>query len=92
MLQVAESRANPETIAIGETFQRGFAALVIGPEDSADIAVVALNTGRILKRIKAPVAPTNLGASPDGATLYVSAGGSISAIAIDTGHAEAHRR
>jgi DNA-binding beta-propeller fold protein YncE len=62
------------------------AALVIGPEESADIAVVALNTGRILKRIKAPVAPTNLGASPDGATLYVSAGGSISAIAIDTGH------
>ena len=135
VLQFAESGANPERIAVDESFQRSLAplpdgralvvsrigagprvvvvapgkdpvklvetaedtrnpttavgsdraALLIGPENSPDIAIVALNTGRILKRIKAPAGPTNLGASPDGKTLYVSAGGSISALTIETG-------
>jgi hypothetical protein len=135
VLQFAESGANPERVAVDETFQRGLAplpdgralvvsrigsgprvvvvapgkdpvkllesgeetrnpmtpvgtdraALLIGAGDTPDIGIVALKTGRILKRIKAPAVPTNLGASPDGATLYVSAGGSISAIAIETG-------
>jgi DNA-binding beta-propeller fold protein YncE len=57
------------------------AALMIG----SDIGIVAVNTGRILKRIKTTVTPTSLGASPDGATLYVAAGGSISATVIATG-------
>jgi hypothetical protein len=61
------------------------AALLVGAGESPDIGLVALNTGRILKRLKATVRPVTMGASPDGATLYVSAGGSIFALAIETG-------
>jgi eukaryotic-like serine/threonine-protein kinase len=80
LVETGEDTRNPMT-AVGSDR----AALLIGPEDSPDIAIVALNTGRILKRIKAPAVPASLGASPDGATLYFAAGGSISAISIETG-------
>jgi hypothetical protein len=61
------------------------AALLIGPDNALDIGIFALNTGRILKRIKTTGVPTSLGASLDGSTLYAATGGSIHAITIATG-------
>ena len=46
---------------------------------------MAVNSGRILKRLKAPGNVTSLAASPDGAVLYATAGGSISALPVDGG-------
>jgi hypothetical protein len=60
---------------------------MIGSGTAREIAVVAVDTGRILKRLKAPAGITSLGASPDGATLYVSAAGSIAALPVDGGPA-----
>jgi eukaryotic-like serine/threonine-protein kinase len=59
------------------------AALMIGPITSPEIAIVALKSGRILKRLEAPGTVTSLAASLDGATLYASSDGSIVAVPID---------
>src|SRR5688500_536430 len=59
------------------------AALMIGPITAPEIAIVAVNSGRILKRLKAPGNVTSLAASPDGATLYASSDGSIVAVPVD---------
>ena len=61
------------------------AALLIGSAAAPEIAIVAVNSGRILKRLKAPGNVTSLAASPDGAVLYATAGGSISALPVDGG-------
>ena len=80
LVETGEDTRNPMT-AVG----RDRAALLIGSPDSPEIAVVALNTGRILKRFKTQGVPASLDASPDGTKLYVAAAGSISAISVDTG-------
>ena len=56
------------------------AAVVIGEETAADIAIIATDSGRIVHRFRAPAQLTSLGASPDGTTLYLSAAGTISAV------------
>ena len=63
------------------------AALMIGPITAPEIAIVAVNSGRILKRLKAPGNVTSLAASPDGATLYASSDGSVVAVPVDGGSA-----
>ena len=80
LVETGESTRNPMS-AVGTDR----AALIIGPDDAPEIAIVAVNTGRILKRIKPQGVPNALDASPDGATLYVAVGGSISAIDIEKG-------
>jgi hypothetical protein len=80
LVETGEDTQNPMT-AVG----RDRAALLIGSGDAPEIAVVAVNTGRILKRFKTQGVPASLDASPDGTKLYVAAAGSISAIAVDTG-------
>ena len=59
------------------------AALMIGPVAAPEIAIVAVNSGRILKRFQAPPKITSLGASPDGATLYATSAGSVLAMSTD---------
>ena len=56
------------------------AAVVIGSGATADIAIVESSTGRIVERFPAPPRLTSLAASPDGATLYAAAGGTISVL------------
>ena len=56
------------------------AAVVIGSGTTSDIAIVVADSGRIVERFPAPARMSSLAASPDGRTLYVSAGGSISAL------------
>jgi hypothetical protein len=80
LVETGEDTRNPMT-AVG----RDRAALLIGSGDAPEIAVVAVNTGRILKRFKTQGVPASLDASTDGTKLYVAAAGSISAIAVDTG-------
>jgi hypothetical protein len=63
------------------------AALMIGPITAPEIAIVAVNSGRILKRLEAPGNVTSLAASPDGATLYASSDGSVVAVPVDGGTA-----
>jgi hypothetical protein len=52
---------------------------------ASDIALVSADTGRIVRRIKAPGEVVSLDASPGGETLYVAAGGNIHAIPADGG-------
>ncbi len=61
------------------------AAIMIGSGPSSEIAIVATDTGGIVKRVKAPPGIVSLAASPDGKTLYYTAGGSIFALAVDGG-------
>src|SRR5688500_19694810 len=63
-------------IAVGDQH----AALIIGSGTTSDIAVVVAKSGRIVERFPAPPRIASLAASPDGRTLYVAAGGSISAL------------
>lgn len=60
-------------------------AVVIGSATPPEIAIVAVNSGRILKRLRAPGSVTSLAASPDGAVLYATADGSVSALPVDGG-------
>jgi len=60
-------------------------ALLMG--DPNDFAVMAIETGRLIKRFKAPPDVTSLGASPDGLTLYYASRGSIAAVSVDGGPA-----
>jgi hypothetical protein len=46
---------------------------------------VAVDSGRILKRLAAPTNVTSLAASPDGRMLYASADGSVVALPVDGG-------
>jgi hypothetical protein len=62
------------------------AALLIGTAAAPEIAIVAVDSGRIMKRLKAPGSVTSIAASPDGATLYVTHGGSVSAVPVDGGN------
>ena len=80
LVETGEDTRNPMS-AVGTDR----AALIIGPDAAPEIAIVALNSGRILKRFKTQGMPASLEASPDGATLYVAVGGSISAINTETG-------
>jgi hypothetical protein len=80
LVETGEETRNPMT-AVGNDR----AALLIGSADSPQIAVVALNTGRLLKLFKTRSVPVSLDASPDGTTLYMAAAGVISAISVDTG-------
>jgi tRNA A-37 threonylcarbamoyl transferase component Bud32 len=54
------------------------AAVVMGAAASPDIAIVHIADGRLIRRFKSP-APTmtSLAASPDGRTLFYTAGGSV---------------
>ena len=61
-------------------------ALTIGAT-TPEIAIVAVNSGRILKRLKAPGPITSLAASPDGRMLYVTSDGVVSALPADGGTA-----
>ncbi|CAN5685204.1 hypothetical protein BH24ACI5_BH24ACI5_20090 [soil metagenome] len=61
------------------------AALLIGPASAPEIALVAVKSGRIVQRLKAPGQVTSLAASPDGAVLYATAGGSVWALPVDGG-------
>ena len=61
------------------------AALMIGSGIVPEIAIVAVDSGRIVKRLKAPAGLTSLAASPDGKTLYFASGGSVSALSVDGG-------
>jgi hypothetical protein len=65
----------------------GRVALVMGTASPREIAIVAADSGRILKRIKPPAEVTALGASSDGRTLFIGSGGTISALPIDGGPA-----
>jgi hypothetical protein len=56
------------------------AAVVIGSGATADIAIVESSTGRIVERFPAPPQLTSLAASPDGTTLYATAGGTLSVL------------
>jgi predicted Ser/Thr protein kinase len=60
-------------------------ALLIGNPAAREIAIVAAETGSVLKRFKAPADVASLAASADGRTLYVGAAGTISAMSIDGG-------
>jgi len=82
LVETSEFTSNPMTMVGNDR-----AALTMNSGSAVDVGVVALNTGRILKRIKTDGTPTSLGASPDGAMLYVAVRGSISAITIATGEA-----
>jgi hypothetical protein len=57
-------------------------ALLIGKLEAVEVAIVATDTGSVLKRIKPPTQIASLAASADGRTLYVGAGGTISAMSI----------
>jgi hypothetical protein len=61
------------------------AAVMIGPITAREIAIVAVDSGRILKRLTAPTNVTSLAASPDGTMLYASADGSVVALPVDGG-------
>jgi hypothetical protein len=63
------------------------AALLIGPAASPESAIVAISSGRIVKRLPGPGNVTSMAASLDGATLYVTHDGSVSAVPIDGGSA-----
>ncbi|HUF23498.1 MAG TPA: protein kinase [Vicinamibacterales bacterium] len=82
LVETSEDNRGPMTPVGGDR-----AALMIGPIAAPEIAIVAVNSGRILKRLKAPGNVTSLGASPDGATLYASSEGSIVAMPVDGGSA-----
>jgi DNA-binding CsgD family transcriptional regulator len=56
------------------------AAVVIGSGATTDIAIVESSTGRIVERFPAPPQLTSLAASPDGRTLYATAGGTLSVL------------
>ena len=57
------------------------AAIMMGRLASPDVAIVSTSDGRIVRRFKAPSAEmTGLAASPDGATLYYTAAGSVWAL------------
>ncbi len=58
-------------------------ALLIGSGATPDIALVAVDSGRILKRLKAPGTITSLAASPDGEVLYATVGGTITVLPVD---------
>jgi hypothetical protein len=60
-------------------------ALMIGDGSPRDIAIVATDTGRIVKRIKPPADVTSLAASPDGRTIYYAAGQTIVSMPADGG-------
>ena len=62
-------------------------ALMVGNGSPRDIAIVAADTGRIVKRIKPPADVTSLAASPDGRTIYYSAGQAIASMPVDGGAA-----
>ncbi len=54
------------------------AALMMGPRESPDIAIVNTRDGRLMRRFKAPTPNLlTLAASPDGSTLYYTAAGSV---------------
>ena len=79
LVQTDEDTAEPMTVLGADKVAMMFGAGL------RDIAVVSIVTGAIVKRVHAPAGVTSLGASPDGTMLYVAAGGSISAVTIDTG-------
>ncbi len=58
-------------------------AMLIGSGPAPDIAIVAVESGRILKRLTAPANISSLAASPDGTTLYATVGGSVLAVPVD---------
>jgi serine/threonine protein kinase len=60
-------------------------ALLIGNSSPRDIAIVAADTGRIVKRIKPPADVTSLAASPDGRTIYYAAAQTIVSMPADGG-------
>ena len=84
LVETEESTRGPMTL-LGS----GRAALMIGIDAAPEIAVVALGTGRILKRLQAPRGVAGMAASPDGGTLYVAADHSISAVPMDGGSVRA---
>jgi hypothetical protein len=62
------------------------AALMMGPADSPDIAIVHTADGRLIRRFKSPAQTmTSLAASPDGRTLYYTTGGSLWSLSADDG-------
>ena len=60
-------------------------ALTIGSASAPEIAIVSINSGRILTRLKMSGIATSLAASPDGTVLYATSGGSVSALPVDGG-------
>jgi hypothetical protein len=73
LVETEEDTSAPMT-AVGSRH----AAVTIGP--TPDIAIVEWSSGRIVERFPAPPRLTSLAASPDGATLYAAAGGTISVL------------
>jgi hypothetical protein len=68
-------------------FPDGRVALMIGTASPREIAIVAGDTGRIVRRVTPPSDISSLGVSPDGGTFYFSAGGGIAAMPVDGGAA-----
>ena len=77
--QTEENTQSPFT-AVG----RDRVALMIGG-DKLDIGIVSVATGAVVARVPAPAGVTSLGASPDGATVYWSAGGRVAAVPVAGG-------
>ncbi|HEX5070781.1 MAG TPA: protein kinase [Vicinamibacterales bacterium] len=61
--------------------------VVVTMGDKRELAVVARDTGRVITRFAVPEGVTSVGASPDGATIYFSAGGKVSSIPASGGAA-----
>jgi hypothetical protein len=62
------------------------AAFLIGPESQQDIVIASTIDGRVLNRLKAPVAgAASLAASPSGDVLYYATGGSVYRLAVAGG-------
>ena len=69
-----DEQTRPPVTAVG----KDRAAVMMGPRESPDIAVVNTADGRVVRRFKAPSATmTTMGAAPDGAVLYYTDGGSV---------------
>ena len=58
-------------------------ALLIGSGSSPDIGIIAVDSGRVVKRLKAPPNITSMAVSADDKVVYAAAGGSIVAVPID---------
>lgn len=83
LVETTEETRDPMTAVSADR-----AALLIGPVAAPEIAIVAIKSGRIVKRLKAPGTVTSMAASRDGATLYVTHEGSVSAVPVDGGTAQ----
>jgi hypothetical protein len=80
LAETDEATSGPLT-ALG----RDRAAVMIGSGSASAIAIITVETGRIVKRLPVPPGVTSIGASPDGTRVYYSAGGQIASIGVEDG-------